>query len=81
MLNVSYSVWFNRRHQRRGHLLQGRFKSVAVSREEWGLELSRYIDFSPDGEMLARCAGNGCWPTKRERFGPSTKSITRKFSP
>jgi REP element-mobilizing transposase RayT len=25
-LNVSYSVWFNRRHQRAGHLFQGRFK-------------------------------------------------------
>ena len=24
-LNVSYTVWFNRRYQRAGHLLQGRF--------------------------------------------------------
>src|ERR1051325_3780267 len=29
-LNVSYSVWFNRRHSRSGHLFQGRFKSVVV---------------------------------------------------
>jgi putative transposase len=46
-LNVSYSVWFNRRHGRSGHLLQGRFKSVAVSREEWGLALSRYVHLNP----------------------------------
>jgi hypothetical protein len=46
-LNVSYSVGFNRRHGRSGHLLQGRFKSVAVSREEWGLELSRYVHLHP----------------------------------
>src|SRR5713226_9346510 len=25
--NVSYCVWFNRRHQRAGHLFQGRFKA------------------------------------------------------
>ena len=31
-LNVSYSVWFNRRHGRTGHLFQGRFKSVVVNR-------------------------------------------------
>jgi len=31
-LNVSYTVWFNRRHGRSGHLLQGRFKSVVVER-------------------------------------------------
>ena len=25
-LNVSFTVWFNRRHRRVGHLLQGRFQ-------------------------------------------------------
>ena len=35
-LNVSYTVWFNRRHGRSGHLLQGRFKSVVVEPEGWG---------------------------------------------
>jgi REP element-mobilizing transposase RayT len=29
-LNVSYSVWFNRRHRRSGHLLQGRFGAVII---------------------------------------------------
>ena len=42
-LNVSYTVWFNRRHQRVGHLFQGRFKSVIVEPETWALGLSRYI--------------------------------------
>ncbi len=42
-LNVSYSVWFNRRHQRVGHLFQGRFKSVIVEPETWALGLSRYV--------------------------------------
>ena len=46
-LNLSYSVWFNRRHERSGHLFQGRFKSVIVSREEWGLALSRYVHLNP----------------------------------
>ncbi len=46
-LNLSYSVWFNRRHGRSGHLFQGRFKSVIVSREEWALALSRYVHLNP----------------------------------
>src|SRR5436190_4174809 len=46
-LNVSYTVWFNRRHGRSGHLLQGRFKSVVVEPAEWGLEVSRYIHLNP----------------------------------
>jgi len=36
-LNVSYTVWFNRRHQRAGHLLQGRFKAVLVERTVFGV--------------------------------------------
>jgi hypothetical protein len=45
--NVSYSVWFNRRHGRCGHLFQGRFKSVVVNPVEWGLALSRYVHLNP----------------------------------
>jgi putative transposase len=46
-LNVSYSVWFNLRHRRSGHLFQGRFKSVVVDPLQWGLELSRYVHLNP----------------------------------
>jgi len=46
-LNVSYSQWFNRRHQRTGHLFQGRFKSIVVDWQRWGLELSRYVHLNP----------------------------------
>jgi putative transposase len=46
-LNVSYSVWFNRRHQRVGYLLQGRFKAVLVEPQSWGLSLSAYLHLNP----------------------------------
>jgi len=46
-LNLSYGVWFNRRHRRVGYLFQGRFKAVLVEPESWGLSLSRYIHLNP----------------------------------
>ena len=46
-LGVSYTMWFNRRHQRSGHLFQGRFKSVVVDPTAWGVELSRYVHLNP----------------------------------
>jgi REP element-mobilizing transposase RayT len=46
-LNLSYSVWFNRRHGRSGHLFQGRYKSVIVEAEQWALGLSRYVHLNP----------------------------------
>jgi REP element-mobilizing transposase RayT len=45
-LGVSYTVWFNRRHRRVGHLFQGRFKAVALEQNA-GAEVSRYLHMNP----------------------------------
>ena len=45
-LGVSYSVWFNRRHRRVGHLFQGRFAGVVL--EDGAVaEVSRYVHLNP----------------------------------
>lgn len=46
-LNTSYAQWYNRKHRRGGHLLQGRFKGILVDWPAWGLELSRYLHLNP----------------------------------
>ncbi|MGE5341544.1 MAG: REP-associated tyrosine transposase [Candidatus Omnitrophota bacterium] len=46
-LNSVYTQNFNRRHNRIGHLFQGRFKSILVEKEAYLLELSRYITLNP----------------------------------
>lgn len=46
-LNGLYAQWFNRRHNRSGHVFEGRFKSIAVEREQHFLEAARYIVVNP----------------------------------
>lgn len=46
-LNVSYASYFNRKRQRRGHLFQGRFKSILVDADAYLKHLSRYIHLNP----------------------------------
>jgi len=46
-LNGGYTVYFNRRHKRVGHLFQGRFKALLVQRERYLLKLLRYIHLNP----------------------------------
>lgn len=46
-LNVSYSVWFNRRHDRVGHLFQGRFGAVVVEDDAGWQEVARYVHLNP----------------------------------
>ena len=44
---TGYSLSFNRRHDRSGHLFQNRFKSILCERETYLLELVRYIHLNP----------------------------------
>ena len=46
-LGVSYSVWFNRRHRRAGHLFQGRFKAFIVENDAGWQEVARYVHLNP----------------------------------
>jgi REP element-mobilizing transposase RayT len=46
-LTVSYSMYFNKRYDRVGHLFQGRFKAKCITKDEYLLHLSRYIHLNP----------------------------------
>ncbi len=46
-LGVAYTVFFNRRHRRSGHLFQGRYKSFLVQTGDYLLGLSRYVHLNP----------------------------------
>ncbi len=52
-LNGIYTQRFNRRHERVGHLLQGRFKGILVQRDSHLLELTRYVVLNPVRAGLA----------------------------
>jgi putative transposase len=45
--NTAYTVYFNRRHRRMGHLYQGRYKAILVEKDSYLLALSRYIHLNP----------------------------------
>jgi REP element-mobilizing transposase RayT len=45
-LGVSYTVYFNRRHRRAGHLFQGRFHALLME-EDVAWEVSRYVHLNP----------------------------------
>jgi hypothetical protein len=64
-LNVSYGVWFNRRHGRVGPLLQGRFKAVPIDSEgSWALLASIYLHLNP-----VRIKGLGLGKMERKSEG------------
>lgn len=46
-LTTSYSIYFNLRHGRHGHLFDGRFKAKVVDGDDYLLKLSRYVHLNP----------------------------------
>ncbi len=54
-LTTAYTVYFNWRHRRVGHLFQSRYKSILVEAEGYPLSLSRYLHLNPvRGKVVGR---------------------------
>ena len=46
-LNSTYTQRFNKKHQRVGHLFQGRYKGILIDKENYFLEVIRYVVLNP----------------------------------
>lgn len=46
-LATSYSLYFNKKHKRVGHLFQGRFKASRIDADDYLVHISRYIHRNP----------------------------------
>ena len=77
-LSVAYTVYFNRRHQRSGHLFQGRFKSFLVQGGDgYLLTLSRYVHLNP---VRGMSLGRGTPSERRERLRAFPWSTYRGYA-
>ncbi|HQO82913.1 MAG TPA: transposase [Synergistales bacterium] len=64
-LNSVYTQGFNRRHERVGHVLQGRYKSILVERDSHLLELTRYVVLNPVRSGFVRSPEEWPWSSYR----------------
>lgn len=60
-LNGVYTQAFNRRHNRVGHVFQGRYKAILVEKEAYLLELSRYVVLNPIRAHMIKNMGDWPW--------------------
>jgi putative transposase len=64
-LNSSYCQWFNRRHERVGHVLQGRFKCNLVEDDASLIRALRYIVRNPVAARYVQDAAAWRWSSYR----------------
>jgi len=87
-LNGIYTQAFNRRHNRSGHLFQGRYKAILVEKERYLLALCRYIVLNPVAAGLVSSPGEWPWSSFSATVGIAkapefltTDWLLEQFSP
>lgn len=72
-LGVSYSTWFNKRHNRNGHVFQGRFKSFIVENDRYMAALCIYIHRNPVRSGLSKSLSKYPWSSYHAYVGRDDK--------
>ena len=72
-LNGTYTQYFNRANKRVGHVYQGRYKAILVEKENYLLELARYIVLNPVRARMVRTAKDWPWSSYRATAGMTQK--------
>ena len=68
-LNGVYTQSFNRVNTRVGHVFQGRYKAILIKKENYLLELARYIVLNPVRARMVRDAKSWPWSSYRATAG------------
>lgn len=75
-INTSYTVYVNRRHNRVGHLFQGRYKAFIVDKESYLLELGRYLHLNPVRAGMVIMPGEYQWSSYADYLRGSKGMLT-----
>ncbi len=71
-INGGYTAYFNKRHNRAGHLFQGRYKAILVDADPYAGELSRYIHLNPVRAGIANQPEIFRWSSYAAYIGKTT---------
>jgi len=68
-LNGVYTQVSNRRHNRVGHLFQGRYKAILIDKDSYWLEVSRYVVLNPVRAGMVKEPGGWPWSSYNATVG------------
>jgi hypothetical protein len=74
-LLTGYARRFNKIHRRRGHLFEGRYKAIVCDRDNYLLELVRYIHLNPVRASLVKRPGKWPWSGHGEYLGIENRGL------
>jgi REP element-mobilizing transposase RayT len=78
-INTAYTVYYNLKRKRCGHLFQGRYKSILVEADVYLMELTRYIHLNPVRAKIVDSPEKYRWSSYREYIKGNRKGIIDKI--
>ncbi len=79
-INSRYTIYFNRRHKRSGHLFQGRYKAIIVDKDAYLIPLSRYVHLNPVKAGIAERPEEYKWSSYNGYIGKSKENDWIEYS-
>jgi len=76
-LNTSYTNWFKAEHKIVGVIFQGRYKSILVDEDSYGLKLSAYIHLNPLRAGIVADVEEYRWSSYLDYMGKRSASVDR----
>jgi len=67
-INLSYAKYFNKKHNKVGHLWQDRFKSLVITKDKYLLDCLQYIEYNPVRARIVDNPANFQWSSYRNRI-------------
>jgi len=68
-LHTSYSIYFNKKYNKVGHMFQGRFKQKEIDKDEYLSKVTSYIHFNPIKDGLVEELNNYKWSSYPDFIG------------
>ncbi len=68
-VNTAYTLYFNKKHGRCGHLFQGRFKAILIQADIYAHELAPYIHLNPVRALIVDAPEKYPWSNYRHYAG------------
>ena len=66
-LSLTYTLWFNKKYKKVGHLWQGRYKNMIILKDKYFIDCLNYVECNPVRAGLASSPADYNWSSWRNR--------------
>jgi putative transposase len=74
-VSLTYTLWFNKKYGKVGHLWQGRFKSMVIQKDRYLIDCVNYIEYNPLRANLTKSPLDYLWSSWKHRSLNAKSSI------